>query len=324
MKALVLGATGFLGSHVVRALLARGLLVRVLRREHSDTRAIDGLDVETAIGDLRDAESVARAVRGCCWVFHIAGYYPIIALDRAKAIADGMVTMTNVLRACCDVERFVYTSSLSTIGPAGTEASPYLPRKSAYYQAKFAMEQAALASGLPVVVVNPTYCIGECDVKPTSGILILNLLRGHRTYVDAPTNAVDVRDVAVGHILACEKGRICERYLLGNWNTSFGEVLRVAAEIAGVPGPTVRLPVRPLFWLAVASEWYASKFTKHPPRLPLTGVHLLAWSQHFDSSKAIRELRLPQNPIPDAIRRTIEWFRANGYVNRVPPRLLNG
>lgn len=328
MKALVTGATGFIGGHVAAELVRRGYEVRALVREGCDRRRIATLDVELAFGDLRDRASLERALAGCDYLFHVAAAYTFWAPD-PRLIYDTNVRGTaNVLAAAraAGIKKVVYTSTESTVGIArngglGTEELVGDPRQLAgdYKKSKFLAERLALEmchQGLPLVVVNPTTPVGPGDVKPTpTGQIIVDFLnRQMPAYVNTGLNLVDVDDVAKGHVLGLEKGRLGERYILGHRNLTLREILGLLAGISGLPAPRVRLPL----WLALGaghvSQFAADKVTHRPPRIPLAAVKVARHFRHFDCSKAVRELGLPQTPIEEALAEAVHWFRQNGYV----------
>jgi dihydroflavonol-4-reductase len=328
MKTLVTGGTGFLGANVVRALLQRGVEVRALVRPRSDTRNLDSLDVELVAGDLRDRVSLEAALEGCDSVYHVAAMYALWARHRQE-IYDSNVTGTiNILEAAgqVGVRKLVYTSSVATIGlptdgTPGTEEVPLSPKDivSDYKRSKYLAEQAALQyaqRGLPVVIVNPSFPVGAWDVKPTpSGQVIVNFLRGKiPAYVDTGLNVVDVEDVAVGHILAAEQGRVGERYILGHANLTLSELFQLLAQVAGMAAPRLRIPYGVAYASACVSEFMARTITHKPPFVTLAAVRLSRKRMFFDASKAVRELGLPQTPAIDALRKAVQWFRAHGYA----------
>src|SRR5262245_41105033 len=245
MRVLVLGATGFIGGQIARALVEHGYAVRALRRARSSTLALEGLPVEFAYGDLRDPSALLAAMRGVEAVFHAAGYYPHNSLAPRRALRLAAAGMRNLLECAraADVGRVVYTSSLSTIGPPAVgraladERDYYLPGSVAdpYFEAKWAMEAEvyrAVALGQAVVALCPTVVFGPGDVKPTSGTVLLALARGLLpAYVEGRINIVDVRDVAMAHVAALERGRTGERYILSGQNTTIGAALTLAAQL---------------------------------------------------------------------------------------------
>lgn len=328
MKALVLGATGFIGGNLVRALLARGHQVRAFRRRPGPALALEGLQVEEAFGDVRSRAAVQAALAGCDVVFHAAGYYPTSGLDLPGALREGAASVRSVLEAArrAGTPRVVYTSSLSTIGRPSepgrlaNETDFYLPGTSGhpYPESKYVMEQEAyryIAWGLPAVVVCPAAVFGPGDVKPTSGVALLAVARGLLPfYVGGRINAVDVRDVVAAQVAAAERGRVGEKYILGGWNVSVGELIRAMAEAAGVPAPHRRLPEGLVYALAVAGEEVGRLIPGSPAKYLTTGVEQVRSGQYLDSSKAQRELGLARRPLVETFRDSLEWFRSHGYL----------
>ncbi len=323
---LVTGASGFIGGHVARLLVERGCRVRALLRPSSDLRGIADLDLDRATGDLRDPESLRRALAGCRTVFHVAADYRLWARDPAEIYHSNVDGTRNLLEAArqAGVARVIYTSTVGCIGvpgngAAGDEDSPVTIEEmtGAYKRSKFLAEQIALEyarNGLPVVMVNPTAPVGDRDVKPTpTGRIIVDFLRGRMpAYVDAGLNLVDVRDVARGHLLAADRGRAGERYILGARNMTLREILEALGRLGGRPAPRVRIPY------AVALAYGAldtalARFTRHEPRAPLDAVRMSRKKMFVRTDKAERELGFQPGPVEDALQRAIEWFRANQY-----------
>ena len=328
MKALVTGSTGFIGAAVARCLLERGVDVRVLVRRDSDLGNLQGLNVEQAYGDLRDAASLRQALTGCRQLYHVAAHYALWAPD-PQIFYDINVTGTrNLMEAARDVgvERIVYTSTIGAIGlpPGGgfgTEETPVsLEQMSGHYKrSKYLAEQevARLArAGLPVVIVNPSAPVGARDIKPTpTGQVIVDFMKGRMpAYIETGMNLIDVDDVAMGHLNAMEKGRIGERYILGNRNLMLREVFALLSRLTGVPAPTLKLPRLAILPLAYANQWLSDYVTRRPPRIPLEGVKMARYVMHYDCSKAIRELALPQTPTDVALGKAVRWFRAHKYA----------
>jgi dihydroflavonol-4-reductase len=328
MCVLVLGATGFIGGQVARALIECGYAVRALRRHTSPLRTLEGLPVELATGDLRDRDSLLAAMRGVAAVVHAAGYYPPNSLAPRVARRLAVAGMRAVLECArtAGVGRVIYTSSLSSVGrPSGGRALAderdfYLPGSIAdpYFEAKWAMEAEAyraVAAGQDVVVLCPTVVFGPGDVKPTTGMVILALARGLlRAYVEGDTNIVDVRDVAQAHVAALERGRSGERYILGGHNTTVGATMGMAADILGVAPPRVRLPARAALLAAKLGE-AALLALPNRPFLPLSeAIEMVRHGQHYDCAKAQRELGLASRPIAETLRDSVAWFRQHGYL----------
>ncbi len=328
MKAFLTGASGFVGSHLRAVLAEHGAEPRCLVRASSPRRNLEGLDDgELVDGDLRDSDSVARALDGCDTVFHCAADYRLFVRDPSEMYASNVDGTRNVLRAChqAGVRRVVYTSSVGALGlrPDGAPADETTPvslddmlghyKRSKYLAERVAEEWAG--RGLPVVIVNPSTPIGDRDVKPTAtGRVVLDFLnRKTPAFVDTGLNWIDVRDVAIGHLRAAERGRPGEKYILGHRNLSLEEIFRMLARITGLPAPRVRLPHWiPLVFAALDTGW--ARLSGGEPRVPLDAVRLSRHKMYFDASKAVRELGLPQTPIEDALRRAVAWFQDNGYV----------
>lgn len=328
MKALVTGATGFIGGNLVRELLRQGYQVKALVRKESVLRNIEGLDVEVVFGDLRDKASLDRALDGCDVLFHVAACYTLWAPDPEAIYETNVQGTENILSAALAkrIKKVVYTSTESTIGIAkngslGTEETGIEPASLAghYKRSKYLAEKLALKmcrDGLPLVVVNPTMPVGALDIKPTpTGQVIVDFLnRKMPAYVNTGLNVVSVEDVAKGHILALEKGRIGERYILGNRNLTLKEILGILERSSGIRAPRLRIPL----WLALAAaytdEFVSGRILGKCPRIPVTGVKAARQFRHFDCSKAIRELGLPQTPVEEAFEKAVRWFTQNGYV----------
>jgi len=328
---LVTGASGFVGANLVRALLADGRRVRVLVRRTSNLRALTACSVDVVPGDLLDSDSLTRAVAGCRLVFHAAADYRLWAPDPTVLYRNNVDGTRNVLEACAraGVERVVYTSSVGTLGiPSdgrpGTEDSPVKigDMIGPYKRSKFLAERVAedyAARGLPVVIVNPSNPIGPWEVKPTpTGQMIVDFLKGRMFgTLDTGLNLVHVADVVRGHILAAQKGRVGEKYILGNRNCSLTELFELLAKITGLRAPRFRVPYSLIWLVALANEGYA-RVTRRPPRVPLTGVRMARKHMYFSAEKAVRELGLPQTPVDQALRDAVEWFVANGYAPPPP------
>ncbi len=324
---LVTGGTGFVGSHVVRALLAEGRSVRCLARAESRRDNLEGLPVEIAVGDLTDAASLARALSGVHTLYHVAADYRLWAKDPEELYRANAGGTESILAAAAaaGVTKVVYTSSVAALGlnddgSPGDETTPVARERiiGHYKKSKYDAEQVAerwAAKGLPVVIVNPSTPIGERDIKPTpTGKLIVDFLnRKLPAYVDTGLNLVDVRDVAAGHLAAAEKGRSGERYILGNRDMTLKEILDTLARLTGLPAPTVRLPHWiPLSAAAVSTAW--AGLTGRAPEISLESVRMSTHRMFFDAAKAVRELGLPQTPVEEPLARAVAWFREKGYV----------
>ena len=328
MKVLVTGSTGFIGAAVTRHLLARGLDVRVLVRPASDMGNLQGLPVERSPGELRDPGSLRRALSGCRQLYHVAAHYALWASD-PQIFYDINVTGTRHLMEAAreaGVERIVYTSTIGAIGlPAGgglgTEETPVSVHQMTghYKRSKFLAEQEVqkLAhEGLPVIIVNPSAPVGARDIKPTpTGQIIVDFMkRRMKAYIETGMNLVDVDDVAQGHLLAMEKGRLGERYILGNRNLSLYEVFVTLSRLTGIAAPRVKLPRASILPLAYANQWLSDYVTHRPPRIPLEGVKMAKYVMHYNSAKAIRELGLSQTPVESALEQAVRWFKDHKYA----------
>jgi dihydroflavonol-4-reductase len=320
---LVTGATGFIGWHVARKLLARGHTVRALVRPGSKVRE---LEVEEVTGDLRDPGSLQRAVAGCGLVFHVAADYRLWATDPGELYRSNVDGTRNLLTAArvSGVERVVYTSTVGCIGipenrPGSEDLEVHLEEMTgAYKRSKFQAEQVALefaGTGFPVVIVNPTAPIGDHDFKPTpTGKIVVDYLKGGMpAFVDTGLNLVDVADTAEGHLLACEHGRAGERYILGCENLTLERILARLAELSGGKAPRWRIPYGVAYAAGMASTGWAN-LTGHEPRAPLDAVKMARKKMFVSVDKAKRELGFNPGPVDGALERAVDWFRANGYV----------
>ena len=327
MKALVTGATGFVGGAVARALVHRGIEVRVMARAGADLQNLQGLTVERVEGDLRDQDSLRHALTGCRQLYHIAAHYALWAKDPSIFYEVNVTGTKALLEAARDVgtERIVYCSTIGAIGippegGLGTEETPVVFEQMAghYKRSKYLAEQEVLKlakAGLPVVIVNPSAPVGIGDVKPTpTGQVIVDFMKGRMpAYIETGMNIVDVDDVAIGHLLAMEKGRIGERYILGSANLMLREVFEILSRLTGINAPSIKLPRLAILPLAYLNLWMAN-ITGHPPRIPLEGVKMAKYKMHYDCSKAIRELGFPQTPPEVALGKAVKWFRDHGYA----------
>jgi dihydroflavonol-4-reductase len=327
MRTLVTGATGFVGSHVARQLVAAGHAVRVLVRPSSNLRALEGLSVERVVGDLRNPVSLETAMAGVQFVFHVAADYRLWA-RRPEEIYESNVGGTRNLFAAArkaGVERFVYTSTVATIavlrqgGLPNEETRATLDEMIGHYKrSKFLAEQEALqaaASGMPVVIVNPSAPVGPGDWKPTpTGRLIVDFLNGKMpAYVDTGLNVVGVEDVAAGHLVAAERGRIGQRYILGGRNLTLKEILDALSVISGRPAPWIRMPHAVALAAGYADQWL-SRMMGREPQIPVEGVKMSRHRMFVDSSKAGRELGFRAGPVEAALERAVRWYEENGYV----------
>jgi len=352
MKCFVTGASGFIGSNLVHELLARGHEVTALLRPGSDDRGLKGAKFERVTGDTSDRVALEKAMRGCDWCFHVAASYHLWLPDYAPMYAANVEGTRNVIEAArsAGCSRIVYTSTVGCIGlpgkgrdgspqPSATKSNDSRSPKQLqpcptdetapvseaqmsnhYKLSKWRAEVVArelAAKGAPVVIVNPSAPVGPRDVKPTpTGKVIVDFLnRQMPAYLDTGLNWVHVRDVAIGHILAAEKGRVSERYILGSaeGNWTMKKAFDVLQEITGIPAPRFQVPYIVALAAAHVDETIA-RFTGKPPKAPLAGVRMARYKMFFNPAKAIRELGLPQTPPRQALEDAVEWFRDNGYV----------
>jgi dihydroflavonol-4-reductase len=321
----VTGATGFIGSQVVRRLLANGCRVRVFLRRSSRTTNIDGLICERVVGDLRDTTSLVRCVQGCRWVYHVGADYRLWARNPQEIYDSNVAGTRNLLSACCEarVEKVVYTSTVGTIGmrsdgvPTDEDAPVSLDDMIGNYKrSKFMAEQVALEfahSGLPVVIVNPTAPVGFGDIRPTpTGKIILDFLRGRMpAYVDTGLNIVSVEDVAEGHLQAGMKGRVGERYILGGENLSLREILETLARICSRRIPRFPMPWSLALVAAYIDQFFNGTILRREPSIPLEGVRMARHKMFVSSEKACRELGYRPRPAEQALREAVEYFRNN-------------
>lgn len=330
MTCFVTGASGFIGANLVHELNARGHAVRALLRPGANTRGLDGADYERVDGDVSDPARLERAMRGCDWCFHVAASYRLWLPDYAPMYETNVEGTRHVLTAAgrAGVRRIVYTSTVGCIGlPAATngevtpthedtpvsEAQMNTHYKRSKWRAELVARELA-AAGLPIIIVNPSAPIGPRDVKPTpTGQVIVDFLNHSMpAYLNTGLNWVHVRDVAIGHILAAEKGRVGDRYILGHaeGNWTLGRTFQVLEELTGVPAPRVRIPYA-LAWAAAQLNESLSAVTHRPPKAPIAGVRTARAKMFFDPAKAIRELGLPQTPPRTAFADAVQWFRNN-------------
>jgi len=336
MSILVTGATGFVGSHVARQLVAAGHSVRVLVRQNSNLQLLEGLPVERVEGDLRDARSLDRAAKGARKIFHIAADYRLWARNPDEIYESNVEGTRRLFEAAAraGVERIVYTSTVATIAVPGHENNPPNEDSHAsldqmighYKRSKFLAEAEAIRAakaGLPIVIVNPTAPVGPGDWKPTpTGRILLDFLNGKMpAYVDTGLNLVAVEDVAAGHLLAAERGQVGERYILGARNMTLKQILEALGLIAGRPAPRVRLPHAVALAAGYADQWIA-RLTGREPRIPVEGVRMSRHRMFVASDKAGRDLGYQPGPVEPALERAVRWYDEHGYVrgrNRIKP-----
>jgi dihydroflavonol-4-reductase len=326
MKTLVTGATGFVGSHVAGRVLSAGQSLRVLTRPGSDVRALRALDAERAEGDLRDVASLERALQGVNRVFHVAADYRLWSRNPAEIYESNVTGTRNLLEASkrAGVEQFIYTSTVATIAVD----RPSLPNESTdsrldemvghYKRSKWQAEKEASKAaqdGLPVVVVMPTTPVGPGDWKPTpTGKLIVDFLNGKMPgYVETGLNFAGVEDVATGHLLAAERGKSGERYLLGGENLSLKQMLDILAQVTGLPAPRLKIPHAIALGYAYTENIF-SRMLGREPQIPVEGVKIARHNMFVDVSKAQRELGYAPGPVAAAFERAVRWYEENGYV----------
>lgn len=328
MLAFLTGATGFLGSHVARVLAEQGARLRLLVRPTSDRRNIADLNAEQVEGDLCEPASIEKALAGCEALFHVAADYRLWVRDPEQMYRSNVEGTRSLLEAARKkgVRRVVYTSSVATMGFSsnGTLADENSPVTLAdmighYKRSKFMAEQVAFEaarSGMDVVVVNPTTPIGERDLKPTpTGRIVVDFLkRKFPAYVDTGLNLVDATECARGHVQALEKGRAGERYILGGENLTLKQILDRLAAITGLPSPRVKLPYVFALAAGVVDETVTGRILGREPRVTLDAVRMGRKKMFVTSAKAERELGWRQVPVDGALRRSVDWFRGNGYA----------
>jgi dihydroflavonol-4-reductase len=334
MRCLVTGAGGFVGSNLVLALTQQGHEVRALVRPGSSRKALQDLECEPVEGDVTAPDSLRSALKGCDWCFHAAASYHLWLRDYAPMYQANVDGTRNVIEAATQAgcSRIVYTSTVGCIGLPKDDGSNTQPTDEStpvseaqmsnhYKRSKWRGERVAVelaARGAPVVIVNPSAPIGPRDTKPTpTGKVIVDFLnRQMPGYIDTGLNWVHVNDVVAGHILAAEKGRIGERYILGhagaNW--TMRQSFETLAEITGLPAPRLKVPYAVAFMAACANE-AASAITGRPPKAPIAGVRMSRYKMWFNPAKAIKELGLPQTHPRQAFEDAVRWFEKNGYVH---------
>lgn len=327
MHAFVTGGTGFIGANLIRLLLQEGYTVRALVRPTSRLENLQGLAIEVVNSDLGDRDLWQQMV-GCQVLFHVAAHYSLWQTDREQLYRHNVMGTRNVLSAAqrAGIERTVYTSSVAAIGVGEngavvdeTHQSPLEKLVGHYKKSKFLAEQEAVKAaqaGQDVVIVNPSSPVGAWDIKPTpTGDIILRFLRRQMPfYLDTGLNFIDVRDVAWGHLLALQKGKTGDRYILGNQNLTLKALLNQLSEITRLSPPQSSVPA----WLPLSVAWLDEKILAplgKPPAVPLDGVRMAKQYMYYDASKAVRELGLPQTPITKALTDAVNWFTSHKYLN---------
>ena len=328
MKVLVTGATGFIGGNLARELWRLGYEVRALVRPGSNRLTIKETGVVPMEGDILDRPSIKRAVEGCEAVFHVAAAYTFWSKDPSKIFKTNVEGTVNVLKAARDagVSRTVYTSTVGTIGipknGLGTEGTTIDPKSlhGNYKESKFDAELEAMSvasEGMPIVIVNPTAPVGPWDVKPTpTGKIVLDFLKGNvPAYLKTGMNLVDVADVVDGHILALEKGKSGERYILGNQNVSLKEIFEILSSVTGISAPRIRIPYWLLVGIGYADRFVEGTLLKREPAIPVEGVLASKTPAYVNCNKAVIELGQPQRPIKNALKQSVDWFTDHGYLD---------
>lgn len=327
--AAVTGGTGFVGSHLVRMLCERGKHVRVLVRAESRLDIQNNLPIEPIKGDLREPNSLQPFVEGASELYHVAADYRLWSPDLNELYQSNVQGTENILKAAMQahVPKVVYTSTVGCLGiphdgTPGNECTPVTidDMIGHYKRSKFLAEQVALdyaRQGLPIVIVNPSTPVGPGDHKPTpTGKVIVDYLNGNiPAYVDTGLNLIDVRDTALGHILAAENGRIGEKYILGGCNMTLAEILATIASIVGKKPPKVRIPYCIAYVAGVCSTTWANCITHQPPGISIESVRMSKKHMFFSADKAIRELGLPQSSVEKALADAVKWFTEHGYVS---------
>jgi dihydroflavonol-4-reductase len=326
MRAFVTGGTGFIGANLVRLLLQQGYSVRALVRPASNLANLQGLDVELVTGDLIDPQ-LPQQMQGCQVLFHAAAHYSLWQADQARLYRSNVEGTRNVLAAAqqAGIERTVYTSSVAAIGTGNgavdeTHQSSVEHLTGHYKKSKYWAEQVArkaAQAGQDIVIVNPSSPIGPWDIKPTpTGDIILRFLRRQMPfYLNTGLNFVSVQDVAWGHLLALQRGKTGERYILGNQNLTLKALLDQLAQITGLSAPQRSIPA----WIPYSVAWVDERILAplgKPPAVPIDGVRMAKQFMFYDASKAICELQLPQTPISTALTDAVDWFVSNGYVGK--------
>ena len=329
-KVLVTGATGFVGSAVARLLIDRGYIVSTLVRSTSSLDNLKGLNVEVVYGDLTDQNSLEIALKNCAYLFHVAAEYRLWSLHPEELYDNNVQGTENIMRAALKtgVEKIVYTSSVATLGlhpdsSPSNESTPvtFNDMIGDYKKSKFLAEEVVKKmvreEGLPATIVNPSTPVGPGDIKPTpTGKLILDAAAGKiPAFVDTGLNWVHVNDVAMGHLLALEKGKLGERYILGNENFSMKVLLEKIASITGKPAPKIQLPHNFVLPIAYVAEWWANVTkSKKEPMATVSGVKLSKKKMYFSVDKAKKELGYKPKDVMIALKDAIDWYKENNYL----------
>jgi len=325
-KVFVTGGTGFVGSNLVRLLLAEGYEVKTLARENSSINNLVGLETEIVYGELCDT-NLHQSMKGCSALFHVAAHYSLWQADREELYRSNVLGTRAILGAAerGGIERVVYTSSVAAIGTGGKDnivnekhQTPFEKLIGDYKKSKYLAEQEArkaIAKGQDIVIVNPTSPVGSWDQKPTpTGEIIVRFLRREMPfYIDTGLNLIDVKDVAWGHLLALQKGVKGKRYILGNKNMTLKEILNILASQTGIPSPSKRIP----YWIPYTSAWIDEKILTRlgkKPSIALDGVKMASQMMYYDSTLAKNELGMPHSSVAEALQNAVTWFYENGYA----------
>ncbi len=325
MKAFLLGSTGLIGNHTARELLNNGYEVRALVRKETKRELLQGLNLEIFEGDINEKESLVSGMKDCDIVVHCAAYYPKFSIRKEVETENALKEIRNVMEACVEsgVKKMLYVSSVGTIwkdkNGIGRESIPFdFDRiKGVYHRIKFLLEEETKRyseKGIEIIIVNPTLCIGEYETKPIQFCLIPRVLKILPFYTDGKMNAVDVRDVAKGIVLAMERGKNLERYILGGENLTVKEFLKKIAKIAKAPPPKIKIPWWVSLYGAYISEFLSYYILKNYPSIPLSGIHMAKYSFFVNTEKAENELGFKLSPIDDSIKRALDWFKKIGYI----------
>jgi dihydroflavonol-4-reductase len=330
MITLVTGGNGFVGGALLRHLVERGERVRALVRRGSDQRNVADLPLEIVYGDLRDRDAIRAALKGCRRIYHVAAQYALWSPSPKEMYAINVGGTVNLMEEARreGVERIVYTSTVGALGlprdeRPSDEKTPVSPDTLCgdYKKSKYQAEQEVLRlarQGVPVVIVNPSTPVGPGDVKPTpTGKMIVDFLNGKMwAYLETGLNLIDVDDVAIGHRLAMEKGKVGEKYILGNENFTLREIFRLLGDITRIRPPRFRVPLEMVLPLAYLNEWVSDHVTHRTPMIPVSAVKMARYRMFFDPSKAVKELGLSQRPVRAALERAVKWFWEHGYAKR--------
>ena len=328
MATVVTGATGFIGSHITKKLVERGERVKVLIRRTSNTKNIDSLDVEKVYGDVGDPDSLRAAFSGCDTLYHTAGFVSFKKSDYQKMLDINVKGAANVLSAAMDtgISKVLFTSSVAAIGVERdgsmiTEATQYdlYSEGLGYMNCKYLAEKEARSfaeKGLPVIILNPSVVLGPGDIYlSSSGLVLWFCKKKFPGYMDGTFNLVDVEDVAEGHLLAAEKGKAGERYILANENVSVQSCFALLEKVTGIRAPKMKIPYVFAYTTAFMLERVFGFGFPNYSTLDLDSIKLSKYNWQADCSKAVNELGFTRTPIEQTIQKTVSWFRENGYLD---------